>query len=86
MYTEHRRGACAWATFALLTGSVLGCPLAWVPLLCALCHDVEHSCPDCGAHIGEYTTLLCLCRVEFSLDAIVALLASILLVGYFAPI
>ncbi|XP_078274565.1 lipopolysaccharide-induced tumor necrosis factor-alpha factor homolog [Rhinoraja longicauda] len=54
---QHSPGALTWISIGglFLVGCVFGCCL--IPLCVDGLQDVEHRCPNCGAHLGNYKRL-----------------------------
>lgn len=53
--TTAENGACAY--IAALVVFILCCPCFWIPLVIDTCKDVNHTCPACGAILGQYKKL-----------------------------
>mmetsp|Transcript_16917 Transcript_16917/g.39322 ORF Transcript_16917/g.39322 Transcript_16917/m.39322 type:complete len:212 (-) Transcript_16917:144-779(-) len=46
-------GESSWMSIAVVSPCICCWPLFWIPFICPVFQDVEHSCSNCGRRVGK---------------------------------
>mmetsp|Transcript_5656 Transcript_5656/g.13114 ORF Transcript_5656/g.13114 Transcript_5656/m.13114 type:complete len:208 (-) Transcript_5656:411-1034(-) len=52
-------GESSWMSIAVVSPCICCWPLFWIPFICPVFQDVEHSCSNCGKLVGKSNAECC---------------------------